>query len=68
VKTRHDTALALILMSSCGPSIKQSPTLTEVTADRAERLAALAETMRSQQVRVRWKLETGQFRAMRRSF
>jgi hypothetical protein len=40
---RHAAALALLLLASCGPSIKQSTTRAEDAADRAERSATLAE-------------------------
>lgn len=40
---RHAAALALLLLASCGPSIKQSTTHAEAAADRAERSATLAE-------------------------
>ena len=37
------TALALLLLASCTPSIKQSTIRAEAAADRAERSATLAE-------------------------
>ena len=40
---RHAAALALLLLASCGPSIKQSTTRAEAAANRAERSAMLAE-------------------------
>lgn len=43
MKPRHAAALALLLLASCGPSIKQSTTRVEAAADRAERSSTLAE-------------------------
>jgi hypothetical protein len=40
---RRAAALALLLVASCGPSIKQSTTRAEAAAERAERSATLAE-------------------------
>jgi hypothetical protein len=43
MKPRNAAALALLLLASCEPSIKQSTTRAEAAADRTERSATLAE-------------------------
>lgn len=43
VNLRHVAALALLLLTSCGPSIQQSTTRAETAADRAELAATQAE-------------------------
>jgi hypothetical protein len=43
MKLRYAVALALLLLASCTPSIEQSTTRAEASADRAERSATIAE-------------------------
>jgi hypothetical protein len=43
MKLRYATALSLLVLASCSPSIKQSTTRAEAAADRAKRSATIAE-------------------------
>ncbi len=43
MKLPYTFALALVLLASCGPSIKQSTTRAETAANRTERSATLAQ-------------------------